>query len=103
MNDPIISVENLGKKYSLRHQRNERFTALRDVLTDKAKSLFRRNGGGAQSSREDFWALKNVSFDVKQGEVLGIIGANGAGKRTLLKILNRITEPTGGGADIYGR
>ena len=103
MNDPIISVEDLGKKYSLRHQRNERYTALRDVLTDKAKSLFRRNGGGAQSSREDFWALKNVSFDVKQGEVLGIIGRNGAGKTTLLKILSRITEPTEGRVRIRGR
>lgn len=103
MSDPIISVENLGKKYSLRHQRSERYTALRDVLTDKAKSLFRRNGGGAESSREDFWALKNVSFEVKQGEVLGIIGRNGAGKTTVLKILSRITEPTEGRVRIRGR
>src|ERR1700720_274090 len=106
MTDPIITVENLGKKYSLRHLRDQRYIALRDVLVEKATGLFRRNGKGRTTgspSTEIFWALKNISFDVKQGEVVGIIGRNGAGKSTLLKILNRITEPTSGGADIYGR
>jgi lipopolysaccharide transport system ATP-binding protein len=92
MTDTIITVENLGKKYRIRHER-ERYTALRDVIADKAKNLFRRNGRKnltsdlrpqtsdiARATREDFWALKNVSFEVRQGEVLGIIGRNGAGQ-----------------------
>src|SRR5436309_15566242 len=103
MTDPIITVENLGKRYSLRHQRDQRYVALRDVLTEKAKSLFRRNGDSARPTREEFWALKDVSFEVKQGEVLGIIGRNGAGKTTLLKIISRITEPTEGRVRIKGR
>jgi lipopolysaccharide transport system ATP-binding protein len=103
--NPIIRVEGLGKRYSLRHLRDQRYIALRDVLVEKATGLFRRNGKAPQadSAHEDFWALKDVSFEVKEGEVVGIIGRNGAGKSTLLKILSRITEPTEGRVRIKGR
>jgi lipopolysaccharide transport system ATP-binding protein len=110
MNSPIITVENLSKRYSLSHLRDQRYVALRDVLVEKATGLFRRNGksGGRPSdvggqTKEDFWALKDVSFEVKEGEVVGIIGRNGAGKSTLLKILSRITDPTEGRIQIKGR
>lgn len=105
MSDTIISVENLGKRYSLRHLRDQRYIALRDVLVEKATGLFRRSGKdrGNDATREDFWALRDISFELKEGEVLGIIGRNGAGKSTLLKILSRITDPTEGRVRIRGR
>ncbi len=103
-----IIVENLGKKYILSHQKRERYTALRDVMAESVKKLGKRiihpfSGGGLQAHQEEFWALKGVSFDVKQGDRVGIIGRNGAGKSTLLKVLSRITEPTEGSARIKGR
>ena len=108
MSETIIQVQNLGKKYIIRHQSKERYVALRDVIAKKTFSVTRRifqpfRELSPNQTREEFWALKNVNFEVKQGEVVGIIGRNGAGKSTLLKILSRITEPNTGRAHIKGR
>jgi lipopolysaccharide transport system ATP-binding protein len=109
MGDTAIRVEGLGKQYRI-GRRQEKYKTLRDTLTDtflapfsRASKLLRGQATGAAELDETIWALQDISFEVKQGEVIGIIGRNGAGKSTLLKILTRITEPTAGWAEVYGR
>jgi len=108
MGDYSLRVMDLGKRYSLN---GNAAYQLRDVMVSAVSYPFRlvkralapSGTGSAKKRNQDVWALKNISFDVKKGEVIGIIGKNGAGKSTLLKILSRITDPTEGGADLYGR
>ncbi len=102
MSDAIIKVENLGKKYIIGHQKQEKYTALRDVIGNSVKSIFKPNSK-TRNTQEEFWALKDINFEINQGDRVGIIGRNGAGKSTLLKILSRITEPTKGQIKIKGR
>lgn len=102
---PIIQVNNLSKSYTISHENKENYTALRDVITKNAKKLFSfpKSLRTTISTKEEFWALKDINFDIEKGDRVGIIGRNGAGKSTLLKILSRITEPTSGIIKIKGR
>jgi lipopolysaccharide transport system ATP-binding protein len=104
MNDIAIRVENLGKRYRIGEVVG--YKTLRDTLAGGAAALLHRSRPATpgDSNRTSFiWALKDVSFEVKQGEVVGIIGSNGAGKSTVLRVLSRITTPTEGSVAMYGR
>src|SRR5450631_3086968 len=98
MNNIAIRAQNLGKAYQISHQQTRvKYKTLQEDLVGWLRHPFVRE------HREAFWAIKDISFEVKPGEALGIIGRNGAGKSTLLKILSRITRPSTGYADVYGR
>ena len=101
-NSWVIKAENLGKQYRIGTMR-QAYGTLRDSFTHWLQKFLKGNTDGERSEAETIWALKDVSFEVKQGEVLGVIGRNGAGKSTLLKILSRITAPTEGQVQIRGR
>ncbi len=107
MSNTVIQAENLGKKYFIGQQKQASYTTLRESLTGGVESfvqkITRRRTNDSSTFQQEFWAIKDVSFEVKSGDRVGIIGHNGAGKSTLLKILSRITEPTEGRVRMKGR
>ena len=98
----VVKIENLGKKYIISHQGTQEYQTLRETISDTAKKLLSSNKT-QKGKKEEFWALRHVTFNVEKGERIGVIGKNGAGKSTLLKLLSRITEPTEGKVMIKGK
>jgi lipopolysaccharide transport system ATP-binding protein len=108
MSSTVIKAENISKRFVLAHEKEEKYQMLSELMASRAKRLFSfKSSAGrsvaAKATKEDFWALKDVSFDIQAGDRVGIIGRNGAGKSTLLKILSRITEPSSGRISLKGR
>ena len=99
---PIIKVTNVGKQYRI-GPRQEVYGSLRENVTTALRAPLKHLRRNGQAASEKFWALREINFEVQPGEILGIIGRNGAGKSTLLKVLARITEPTTGRVELYGR
>ena len=110
--DTVIHVEHLAKRYLIQHQTAGAKKGTGKMLSERVQASAKGLLGGffgrnkdietGKATTEEFWALKDVSFEVKRGEVLGIVGRNGAGKSTLLKLLSRITDPTRGEIRIKG-